>query len=58
MLSHMGQFNSEAAERLIEAHPNIYFLTSHANEIRATYHGSTQPWSNLLSGDAKSRATD
>jgi murein DD-endopeptidase MepM/ murein hydrolase activator NlpD len=50
VLSHMGQLDPAAAQRLIEAHRNIYFLTSHANPI---FIGRSKlPWTNMFSGDA------
>ena len=41
-LTHMGQLYAEEARKLIEAHPNIHFLTSHANERLTSV--SRQPW--------------
>ena len=45
-LTHMGQLSAEEARRLIEAHSNIHFLTSHANE-RFT-RASRQPWTTMV----------
>ncbi len=50
-LTHMGQLDADAARRLIAAHPNLYFLTSHANSVFTTYHRSNQPWTELFSGE-------
>ncbi len=47
-LIHMGQLQAGEVARLIDAHQNIYFLTSHANPI--VVKKSNQPWVNLFSG--------
>ena len=48
-LIHMGQLDPGEAGRLIQAHPNVYFLTSHSNPINKAE--SNQPWANLFSGE-------
>ncbi len=48
-LIHMGQLDAAEASRLIQAHPNVYFLTSHSNPINTAE--SNQPWSNLFLGE-------
>ena len=48
-LIHMGQLDPGEAGRLIQAHPNVYFLTSHSNPINKAE--SNQPWTNLFSGE-------
>lgn len=45
-LIHMGQLEANEVRRLIEAHANLYFLTSHANPIVVSR--SRQPWVNLF----------
>ena len=52
-LIHMGQLDPDEALRLIEAHPNIHFLTSHSNPVVIA--SSNQPWTNLFRGKALSR---
>ena len=47
-LVHMGQLTAGAAKSLIAAHPNIYFLTSHANTVMTEK--STQPWTDMFEG--------
>jgi hypothetical protein len=49
-LTHMGQLRVKDASRLIKAHPNLYFITSHANPITIAKNKS-QPWTNLFSGN-------
>ena len=49
-LIHMGQLDVEEVLRLIEAHPNVYFMTSHSNTL--TVNKSAQPWTNLFDGAA------
>jgi len=49
VLIHMGQLDHDGVRRLIEAHPNIYFITSHSNPIAAGESG--QPWTNMFDGD-------
>ncbi len=49
-LIHMGQIDDpDEARALIEAHPNLHFLTSHCNPI--TMSDSRQPWANLFDGE-------
>ncbi len=48
-LIHMGQLEPAAVGRLIESHPNLYFITSHATPI--TTERSRQPWVNMFDGD-------
>jgi len=45
-LIHMGQLQDPEVARLIGAHPNVFFLTSHANPI--TLRLDKQPWSNMF----------
>lgn len=49
VLIHMGQLNHIAVRQLIEAHENIYFITSHSNPIATSESG--QPWTNMFVGD-------
>lgn len=49
MLIHMGQLDVDEVKRLIAAHGNVYFITSHSNPIRDF--SSKQPWTNLFEGD-------
>lgn len=51
VLIHMGQLDADEARRLIEAHSNVYFLTSHSNSVSIAENPG-QPWVNLFSGDA------
>ncbi|MDP6391254.1 MAG: amidohydrolase family protein [Alphaproteobacteria bacterium] len=48
LLIHMAQLDTEEAGRLIEAHPNVYFMTSHSNTLMVSK--SAQPWTNLFDG--------
>jgi len=48
-LIHMAQLDPPEAARLIAAHPNVYFMTSHSNTI--TTSKSKQPWTNMFDGD-------
>jgi predicted TIM-barrel fold metal-dependent hydrolase len=48
-LIHMGQLEAGEVRRLIEAHPNVYFLTSHANPEAVLSSG--QPWTDMFEGD-------
>lgn len=45
---HMGQLPLSDVARLIKAHSNIYFLTSHADPVSAE--DATQPWINMMDG--------
>ncbi|MFC1870443.1 amidohydrolase family protein, partial [Chloroflexota bacterium] len=49
VLIHMGQLDCAGVRRLIEAYPNIYFITSHSNPIVAAE--SSQPWTNMFDGN-------
>jgi len=49
VLIHMGQLNHVTARHLIEAHPNIYFITSHSNPI--VVDKGTKLWTNMFDGD-------
>lgn len=51
-LIHMGQLGSRDVQRLIEAHRNVFFLTSHASPSRED---SKQPWVNLFDGEELAR---
>lgn len=48
-LIHMGQLEAGDVSRLIVAHPNVHFLTSHANTVSVGASG--QPWVNLFEGN-------
>lgn len=48
-LIHVAQLDALEAGELLAAHPNLVFLTSHANPI--TGRASRQPWSNMFAGD-------
>jgi len=48
-LIHMGQLGAGEVRRLIEAHPNVYFLTAHTNP--AAIEKSNQPWIPMFKGD-------
>ena len=50
ILIHMGQLDVDEVKRLILAHRNVYFLTSHSNPIRDF--STQQPWTNLFEGDS------
>lgn len=45
-LIHMGQLGPETVAPLLEAHPNLFFITSHCNPVVST--STSQPWSNLF----------
>jgi len=47
-INHMGQLPAAEVRRLIEAHPNIYFMPAHSNPL-SVFH-SDQPWVNMFSG--------
>lgn len=49
VLIHMGQLDHRTIRHLIEAHRNIFFVTSHADPV--TVNRSHQPWTNLFDGD-------
>src|SRR5215469_6736674 len=51
VLTHMGQLRSADLQRLIEAHPNVFFLTSRSDPliIRPAGNGR-QPWVNMFRG--------
>jgi len=48
LLIHMGQLHASEVQRLIEAHPNVYFQTSATVPDLALRSG--QPWINLFAG--------
>lgn len=50
-LTHMGQLEAGEARRLIEAHPNVYFLTSHSNPVFLERRREKHPWTNLFAGN-------
>lgn len=54
-LIHMGQLEAYDVRMLIEAHGNVYFLTSHANPI--VVENSRQPWIDMFYHD-RTRLTD
>jgi hypothetical protein len=45
-LIHMAQLDASDASELLTAHPNLVFLTSHANPL--TVNESAQPWTNMF----------
>ena len=47
-LIHMGQLEAEEVGRLIEAHPNLHFLTAHATPFSIAK--SREPWANMFEG--------
>jgi len=47
-LIHMGQLDAREVARLIEAHPNLAFLTAHTTPLSVKK--SREPWTNLFSG--------
>lgn len=47
VLIHMGQLQPKQVEESIKRHPNIFFLTSHADPV--TVETSNQPWVNVFS---------
>jgi hypothetical protein len=51
-LTHMGQLGPAEARRLIVAHGNVYFLTSHANTLWIRDRGHGLPWTNLFAAEA------
>jgi len=53
MMIHMGQLRSGDVQRLIEAHKNLYFITSHANPVVISK--SKQPWTQMFDGDMLAR---
>jgi len=55
-LIHMGQLEAKDARRLIEAHGNVHFLTSHANPI--VIESSRQPWIDMFHHDRQRLAAD
>jgi hypothetical protein len=49
----MGQLRSDDVFRLIQAHPNIYFLTSRSDPLIISSAGSArQGWVNMFRGDS------
>jgi len=48
-LIHMAQLDPLDADRLLSAHANVVFLTSHANPVKVSE--STQPWTDMFVGD-------
>jgi len=48
-LIHMAQLDASDAAELLAAHPNLVFLTSHANTLVSIE--SRQPWTNMFSGE-------
>ncbi len=45
---HMGQLDSEDAQRLLPKHPNLFFITSHCNPV--AYSHNKQPWTRMIIG--------
>ena len=52
VLIHMGQLDCASARQMIEAYPNIYFITSHSNPVIVKK--SNQPWTNMFHGGSLS----
>lgn len=50
VLIHMGQLGADEVARLIDAHPNIHFITAHTNPI--TVSRSEEPWVDQFAGDS------
>ncbi len=50
LLIHMGQLDAEEVARLIGAHPNLSFMTSHSNPVSIAENPG-QPWSRLFEGE-------
>ncbi len=48
-LIHMGQLDPGDAADLLGAHPNVLFLTSHANSL--SVRESRQPWTDMFAGE-------
>ena len=46
ILIHMGQLETLEVQMLLEQHPNLYFMTSHANFI--VNEGSVEPWTEMF----------
>ena len=52
VLTHMGQLQAAEVQRLIEAHANIYFLTSRSDPFIISQAGKgRQPWVNMFQGN-------
>jgi len=49
VLMHMGQLHADDVERLIAAHPNVYFMMSQSNTV-SIGENPKQPWVNLFDG--------
>jgi len=49
VLIHMGQLDVDDVQRLIGAHPNVYFMMSHSNTVSVAK-SPGQPWINLFDG--------
>ena len=47
-VTHLGQLEADSVNRLIEKHPNIHFITSHANTI--VVRQSNKPWVDMFDG--------
>lgn len=47
-LTHVAQLDSEQARLLLQAHPNLFLLLSHANSL--INDSSKQPWTNIVQG--------
>lgn len=48
VLNHLGQLQPPQVQRLIENHPNLYFLTAHTTPVITRL--SDQPWVNMFDG--------
>jgi predicted TIM-barrel fold metal-dependent hydrolase len=48
-LIHMGQLDPGDAADLLAAHPNLLFMTSHANTL--VVHEGRQPWTDMFAGE-------
>lgn len=49
LLIHMGQLDAPEAARLLAAHPNLHFMTSHCNPVSAAE--ARQPWTRFFEGE-------
>ena len=48
LMIHMGQLDVVEVRRLIAAHPNLYFMTSHSNPVTIKMISSNKSWQNLF----------
>lgn len=50
VMIHMGQLPPDDVSRLIDLHPNLYFMTSHSNPISSQFIKVKKRWQNLFEG--------